>query len=206
MVGQEFRGQLSLIPVVPYAVSLSLSVAYRELRHSKVPMYRARARSQLQANCVLLQELGEIFWSASAMAEMGEQTVREMDRVVYSMTNPQQQKRVQDQTAPTHTVTSVQPDGHEGADKQAGMLTSSMEGNCEFIDGAIGRFPIGLENPESNVAIDNGTWKFDPSFFDNMPDLDVFGHFDPEFDLGAIDAALGSNLDLSFPTNFHGFM
>lgn len=42
---------------------------------------------------------------------------------------------------------------------------------------------------------------FNPSVFTEMPDLDVFGMFDPNFDLNAIDACLQGNVDLSFPTN-----
>jgi hypothetical protein len=36
----------------------------------------------------------------------------------------------------------------------------------------------------------------------DMQDFDVFELFDPNFDLGEIDACLGGNLDLSFHTNF----
>jgi hypothetical protein len=92
IAGQEFHDQLSMIPIVPYAVSLSLSVAYQNLRHTKVPMYQERARGQIQANCDLLRELGNIFWSASLMADMGEEIVREMDRVSNSLTHPQLQR------------------------------------------------------------------------------------------------------------------
>lgn len=42
---------------------------------------------------------------------------------------------------------------------------------------------------------------FNPSMFNEMPDFDVFGMFDPNFDLDAIDACLQGNLGLSFPTN-----
>ena len=89
---QEYREQLVLFPFVPYAVSLSLSVAYRELRHSKAPLHRSRARTSLQANCNVLQDLGKVFWSASMMANMCESTLREMDRVYAAVSNLQQRK------------------------------------------------------------------------------------------------------------------
>lgn len=81
-VSRELRNQLVLFPFVPYAISLSLSIAYREMRHSKISMHRARARDQVQTNCGILSELGDIFWSASTMAEIGKLTLKEMDRVV----------------------------------------------------------------------------------------------------------------------------
>src|SRR5947209_4918888 len=65
IVGEEFHGQLSLLPIVPYAVSLSLRISYRDLRLSKAPIFRTRARRQLLANCAILRELGNIFWSAT---------------------------------------------------------------------------------------------------------------------------------------------
>lgn len=43
---------------------------------------------------------------------------------------------------------------------------------------------------------------FDPSLFDSISDMDLFGMFDPTFDLNTIDACFGGNLDLSFPSNF----
>ncbi|KAI4861359.1 hypothetical protein F4820DRAFT_434138 [Hypoxylon rubiginosum] len=42
IVGQEYLGQLSYLPIIPYGVSLSLSVSYRKMRHSNVPMFRSR--------------------------------------------------------------------------------------------------------------------------------------------------------------------
>ena len=43
---------------------------------------------------------------------------------------------------------------------------------------------------------------FDLSVFDAVSDVDLFGMFDPRFDLNGIDACLEGNLDLSFPTHF----
>ena len=89
IVKDEFLDQLILFPFVPYAVSLSLSIAYREMRHNKVPMYRARAQLDLGTNCRLLEELGKIFWSASVMADMGKLTLRDLDKVYSSVTDAQ---------------------------------------------------------------------------------------------------------------------
>ena len=88
----EVRDQLILFPFVPYAFSLSLSVAYREMRHNKIPMSRARARTQFQNNCESLGQLGEVFTSASTMAEMGRSTLKEMDRVFSVVAVSEQRK------------------------------------------------------------------------------------------------------------------
>jgi hypothetical protein len=79
---QELRDQLTLFPFVPYAISLSMSIVYREMRHSKLPLHRARSRAQFQILCDALSELSGIFWSASTTSDMGKKLLREMDRVV----------------------------------------------------------------------------------------------------------------------------
>jgi hypothetical protein len=89
MMGHEIQEQLVLLPFVPYSVSLSLSVAYRDMRRSKIQMHRARARDILEANCRVLENLGEVFWSAEAMAEMGKKTLKELDRVYWNATDPE---------------------------------------------------------------------------------------------------------------------
>lgn len=78
---RELHDQLTLFPFVPYAASLSMSIAYREMRHSKLPLQRARSRAQFQTLCDALSKLEWIFWSASTTAEMGKKLMKEMDRV-----------------------------------------------------------------------------------------------------------------------------
>lgn len=70
---------------MPYAVSLALSVSYRELRYSKIPSHRPRCRVQFQTICDALAELKIVFRSAAITADMGKQLLKEMDRVVSTM-------------------------------------------------------------------------------------------------------------------------
>jgi len=44
--------------------------------------------------------------------------------------------------------------------------------------------------------------EFDPSLFNSAGDIDLFGMFDPAFDLDHFDACLEANLNPAFPTNF----
>lgn len=80
-ITRELQDQLTMFPFVPYAISLSMSIAYREMRHSKLPLHRARSRAQFQTICDALSELGDIFWSASTMSEMGKKLLKEIDRI-----------------------------------------------------------------------------------------------------------------------------
>ncbi len=43
---------------------------------------------------------------------------------------------------------------------------------------------------------------FDTSAFDSMLDIDLFGMFDPAFDLDSFDACLQGNINPAFPNSF----
>ncbi|KAI2607828.1 hypothetical protein GGR54DRAFT_619736 [Hypoxylon sp. NC1633] len=86
IVGKEFPGQLSYLPIIPYGVSLSLSVSYRKMRHSNIPMFRSRGKKAFITNTSLLKSLDDTFWTARTMVAMAEQVLQEMDKAVASIT------------------------------------------------------------------------------------------------------------------------
>lgn len=49
---------------------------------------------------------------------------------------------------------------------------------------------------------DHISTQFDPLLFDSMADIDLFGMFDPAFDLDGFDACLEGNLNPAFPNPF----
>ncbi|RYO80872.1 hypothetical protein DL766_001954 [Monosporascus sp. MC13-8B] len=55
--------------------------------------------------------------------------------------------------------------------------------------------------PEEPTRQPHERGNVDPSFLGAAPDLDVFGHLDPTFDLDAVDAALEGNLDFGASSN-----
>lgn len=59
---------------------------------------------------------------------------------------------------------------------------------------------VGLD--ESILPREDVNGSITPSFLGTIPDLDVFGHLDPTFDLGAVDAALEGNLDFGASSNW----
>ncbi|KAM3082702.1 hypothetical protein ACMFMF_002357 [Clarireedia jacksonii] len=164
----DLQEQLVCFPFIPYAISLSLSITYREMRHHKLPLHRKRARAQFQQTCRLLKELEGVWWSAKNAAELGWKMLREIDRV-FSAVSAGDKAGGQD-SAGGETV---------GGDNQSGdtantPMTTSMH-----------------QIPD-----------FDPSVFDFGPDIDLFGMFDPAFDLEGFDAQLEGNLNLGFPMGY----
>ncbi|ROT38418.1 hypothetical protein SODALDRAFT_276917 [Sodiomyces alkalinus F11] len=148
------REKLSPVPFVPYAVSLSLSVEYRKMRHSALPMFRSRAVEAFKANCELLKRYKGVFWNARVTYGLGERLLKEMERAATSLA----QEAAQD--AATQQQQQQQQQGYD-------------------------------------VAV-NGLPNLDAMNFN----LDVFGHFDPSFDLTMADNALEGNLDIGLPLNW----
>ena len=195
IIGKEFRGQLSLLPFVPYSLSLALRVSYRELRTSKVPLFRARARRQMLEQCKLLRQLGDIFWSAIFIVELSEQTIREMDKVTFNIVNHQQREQSSKQH-PQHAQVDEQ---HKQA---AAYPEVSTNGDAHYEDAeATNSWQIsGAEMAPLPSTYDPNN--FNLSLTDYMAEFDVFQHFDPRIDLDNIDAALG---DFSQSYDFTGF-
>ncbi|GMF69813.1 unnamed protein product [Aspergillus oryzae] len=79
IVGEEFYGQLPLLPVIPYAVGLSLRVSWNTMLRSKTLLFKERARKQVLDNCAILRSLGGVYSSASCMADLAERLVYEQE-------------------------------------------------------------------------------------------------------------------------------
>jgi hypothetical protein len=157
-------------------------MAYREMRHSKLPLHRARSRAQFQTLCDALSELKGVFWSASNTSEMGKKLLKEIDRVVTAVSSYENR----------------QP--HQSACKDIPL----NEGNAPNHQGPSFQ-RTALNNQHSlalNVQPTIGMQDFDPSMLDSIADVDLFGMFDPAFHLDGFDACLEGNLNPAFPTNF----
>ncbi|KAH6605827.1 hypothetical protein Trco_004980 [Trichoderma cornu-damae] len=170
------RDCLSPLPFIPYAVSLALSVEYRKMRHSRLPMFRARAMNAFRRNCDLLRVYGDHFWSARVVAGLGERVLREMERAASTLA-----KELSPQPA------EVQPkpvlDDQEGSASQD--LAAMLSGDTAAINSAVG--------------FDN---VIDFSLINAISGQDVFGHIDPNFNLDAVEDALEANLDIRLPPNW----
>ncbi|KAK1979043.1 fungal-specific transcription factor domain-containing protein [Colletotrichum cereale] len=167
---EQFGNSLSHMTFVPYAVSLSLRVAYRELRSSKVPMLTARSRRQLQSTCKILRGLGGMFRSALVMVDLAEQVIQEIDQVCSNALNEQ------------------------NANDPVGTPTTTRQGDATAAEGSEmgNNMEIEILPPHSESV--SG---FDASLFEGPAGFDVFEFFDPG-DLNAIDAILGGDATPGF--------
>ena len=173
--------EICSLPFIPYAVSVSLSVAYRKMRHSKVPMYRVRARTVFRDIVSLLKRLGEVYTTARVNAGLGESILREMEKTANSLTTPVD--TVSNRTLPLAGQTRAQ-----------NVEESDQVANVNLVSGG-GIF-------DGSAPGENGQIPLDPALLGNMDEIDLFGYFDRGFNLGAVDAALEANLDMGFPQNW----
>ncbi|KAK1482020.1 fungal specific transcription factor domain-containing protein [Colletotrichum tamarilloi] len=163
---EDFGNTVSHMTFVPYAVSLSLRVAYRELRSSKVPMLTARSRRQLQSTCKTLRGMSSMFRSAQVMVDLAEQVIQEIDQVCTNAMNEQ------NGSGSTNAPNTPRQDQTVSHDAPAVGISNVDDGNCP---------------PNSDTMP-----VFDPSLFEGPAGFDVFEFFDPG-DLNAIDAILGGD-------------
>jgi hypothetical protein len=186
-------------------MSLSLSIAYREMRHNKVPLHRARARTQFQTMCDALSELGGVFWSASSTAEMGKKMLKEMDRVVSEVAASENKKPQQDAANNVFNIgdacdsTSALAAENCKFDNilclHSGKFQNMLNSSADILQ-AVGEQATATNGAQTPIQT---TQDFDPSIFDPLADIDLFGMFDPAFDLDGFDACLEGNLNPSFP-------
>lgn len=170
------RDCLSSLPFIPYAVSLALSVEYRKMRHSRLPMFRTRAMNAFKRNCDLLRSYSEHYWSARVVAGLGEGVLREMERAANTLA-----KELSPQPAEVPPKPVV--------DDQDAPATQDL-----------GPAPSGdPSNMNSNLGFEN---VIDFSVIDAISGQDVFGHIDPNFNLDAVEDALEANLDIGLPPNW----
>lgn len=87
---------LVLLPFVPYAVSLALSAAYRDFKHSRAVHHRDRALRRLAQSHRHLLSLGRIFWSAAFVSELAAKILHETgDTVQRDEPEPAQEHSIQ---------------------------------------------------------------------------------------------------------------
>ncbi|KAJ2892327.1 hypothetical protein MKZ38_009998 [Zalerion maritima] len=211
VVAKEFKGRLSPLPIVPYSVSLALSVAYRKMRYTKVPMYYTRSKGLFATNCGLLRSLGDLFWSAKVLAALGDRVLKEMEKAMSSIAD-----QAQGPGQGHGGGGGGEGGGGEGGGGGEWSSGAGRDRASEFADSGGIQAGVGdtgsggsgahgqLSGGGAGVSNASGLMTANPetTFFDSLPDMDLFGHLDPGFNIDAVDAALEANLDLGLQVNW----
>lgn len=76
------------LPLVPYALSLALSVVYRHFRSRRLKVHIKRATDELKTCVMLLNRLRNAWWSAGTMADLGTAVLNNADRNTRTANTP----------------------------------------------------------------------------------------------------------------------
>ena len=174
IVASECAGNLPPLPIVPYAITLSMGVSYRQVRSSKLVTHFERAKASLEACCSLLEDLSPQWYSAEAMARLGQKALHQIDYEHHR--HPASELSISQPTtgmAPIGSVATELPNVNEGPVQGGNEVDSAMAPM-----GSAPELPMG-----SPLAA--------------MSELDTSMH-----GFADIDTLFGEFLDLSLPTNF----
>ncbi|KAF2084977.1 hypothetical protein K490DRAFT_47844 [Saccharata proteae CBS 121410] len=134
----ESPRDLPPLPLVPYATSLAMSVAYRQFRRSKLQAHKKRAKEDLKTSCSLLNQLRTTWWCAGCMADLGAAAITKADKP---------HRRAPDSTIPEATQQTT-PGGTRNQYTTPAQLetpsdsTTSPQDLNQLIDGNPGSVPI----------------------------------------------------------------
>ncbi|KAF2280326.1 uncharacterized protein EI97DRAFT_119348 [Westerdykella ornata] len=76
------------LPLVPYTLSLALSVVYRHFRCRRLKVHIKRATDELKQCVMLLNRLRNAWWSAGQMADLGTAVLNNADRNTRTANTP----------------------------------------------------------------------------------------------------------------------
>ncbi|THC95496.1 hypothetical protein EYZ11_005011 [Aspergillus tanneri] len=179
IIANECRDVLPPLPIVPYALALSMGVSYQQLRSSKLITHFDRAKASLEACCSLLEEVGFYWYSAEAMARLGQKALHQIREVRRG--HPRHSRDSRPSRAPQNV-----PFVSRRSEEPASCLSSQLHQNhnpplsyvpsLEPIPGPVSPDPLDSDNGGILAAVSSG-------FAD-------------------IDMLVGDFLDPSLPTNF----
>lgn len=73
--------------MIPWAVSLCLSVSYQQFRTSKQAIKKELAKEQLERCVTLLEGMANVWWSARQSAKVGRKVLQEIGKMVRTQPN-----------------------------------------------------------------------------------------------------------------------
>ncbi|KAH8889054.1 hypothetical protein GQ53DRAFT_795467 [Thozetella sp. PMI_491] len=174
---------------VPYAVSLALTVKYRKMRYSQIAMFRNRGRAEFKEIIGVLKRMGETYITARVNAGLGESILKQMEKTACSLVHDEA-----DKTAPVNKRAAVATPA-QTSDTSVPVLVSDS--------GTASLTPATTEDHDLQAILGAESVSLEAPVLDNLDlDVDLFGYFDPSFNLDAIDTALEANLEVGIPQDW----
>ncbi|KAG9255891.1 uncharacterized protein F5Z01DRAFT_522696 [Emericellopsis atlantica] len=191
---EDFKTSVTLLPIVPYAVSLAASVAYKTLRNSAMVYRRKRAYALFHGSCEILDNLSSVFASARAVAKLATDTMQEVERVAADRSKARRRHQIPESiTRDTSSGTGPAAEGEEERIQGEALQEASSE-ETQGIGQTVQPAMV------SSEALVDLPWNDSPSMInDCIGDAELFNNFDPRFDLDRIDQLFSANLDPTQP-------
>ncbi len=168
---------ISAFPFVPYAVSLALSVQWREVRESQTAMFRIRAQATFGEIVCILKGMSDMYVSARVNAGLGAGILKEMERTA----------------GPLRGDAANGPPAQTPADAADGAATVSSAGIRSIPDEeAVSASRIAY--PEQPLP-PLGSLDVSLLLSNHGMDTDLFGYFNPNFDSNAVGTVIEMNMD-----------
>ncbi|EDP54265.1 putative fungal-specific transcription factor [Aspergillus fumigatus] len=177
IVATECAQDLPPLPIIPYALSLSMSVSYQQFRSSRLITHFNRAKASLEACCSLLESMSIYWYSAEAMARLGRRALHEINVAKPSLQRSQGQgvRRLMD------------PGSVPSASNAVTHASTTQLATDNHSPGVSGRAPAPVAPQGDPVELPADLQRVQENRQGALEDIDVlFGDF----------------LDLSLPTNF----
>ena len=161
------------LPVLPYAISLALSVSYQHLRQSQFEHQQADARKDFRTCCRILQNFRRTWSSADVMATLAKKVLDEIDRAP-DLASFRIRRQKQSHSEETIVDQHVIPPPSACQFTSRGQDLTAPEGDQQS--------PDAVDGPDTEQhPVHEGV-----NLFDNMDD--VFGTFmDPNYPLNLDD-------------------
>ncbi|KAJ5757833.1 uncharacterized protein N7511_006527 [Penicillium nucicola] len=185
IVASECADDLPPLPIVPYSITLSMGVSYRQLRSSRLITHLDRAKASLEACCSLLENLSPYWYSAEAMGRLGHKALHQIEGHPQPSTrDTMHQRQLESARKPITDVTTVE----QGLEPMK-FMPGSVEHNQARAHQPTYDLPVDPPVPETSID----------TLQPRLSELDASSMQDGFAD---IDMLFGEFLDLSLPTNF----
>lgn len=188
------------LPFIPYALSISLSVAYRKWRFSQIAMFRARGRAAFLEVLPVLEEWGRVFTSARINHNLAQKVVEGMEKVAGNIKRKQRDYTpVRAQTRDEGAIEQRLDGGGNNANATAvDSMDSVNQDVTNMSDARTADPPVAFPS----VVPDGIPLELDVTFSNDLADMDLFHLFDEttNLDVGEMDSMFDRNLDPMAPT------